>query len=121
MMVVQWMLVSFTLWVAGGATCYRQTVKANPFPPPPQVFSGLPTVSELATVMNRTDCDHAACPAIRCRSKFRACRTCRDCQQPWRSSDLGGFACVPACRCLLGSGIDIGSNDESSGSKSLKR
>lgn len=111
MMVVQWMLVSFTLWVAGGATCYRQTVKANPFPPPPQVFSGLPTVSELATVMNRTDAitqlsSNSLSVEVPSMSNVPRLSATLALERPRR------FRMRASVPLLLGSGIDIGSNDE---------
>jgi hypothetical protein len=49
-----WLATLLTLQFAGGATCYRQTVPVAHVPPP-QVFSGLPTIDELADVVNRTD------------------------------------------------------------------
>lgn len=44
------------LWLpfAGGATCYRRNVAVDRMPPP-EVFSGMPTLEELAEVINRTD------------------------------------------------------------------
>ncbi|WP_153557788.1 hypothetical protein [Roseimaritima sediminicola] len=53
----QWLHLLATLsvvWVAGGAACYRQQRVAD-FAAPPVVFESVPTLEELAAVVNRTD------------------------------------------------------------------
>lgn len=52
----RWALLVTVLLVqfAGGATCNRRAVRVDHMPPP-QVFSGLPTIETLAEVVNRTD------------------------------------------------------------------
>jgi hypothetical protein len=108
---LQWTFVVFTLWVAGGATCYRQTVKTNPFPPPPQVFSGLPTVAELASVMNRTDSitqlsSNSVSVEVPSMSNVPRLSATLALERPRR------FRMRASVPLLLGSGIDIGSNEE---------
>lgn len=40
--------------IAGGATCYRQTVPLQ-HTPPPELFTGMPSLEQLTEAINRTD------------------------------------------------------------------
>lgn len=44
----------FVVWIAGGAACFRQQRVAD-FAAPPIVFESVPSLEELAEVVNRTD------------------------------------------------------------------
>ncbi len=107
---VQWLAAAFTLWVAGGATCYRQTAKVNPFPPP-QVFTGVPTTEQLAEVMNRTDAitqlsSNSVSVEMLSMSNVPRLTATMAVDRPKR------FRMRASIPILLGSGIDLGSNDE---------
>jgi hypothetical protein len=107
---IAWLSVVGTLLVSGGATCNRQSVKVNPLPPP-QVFSGVPTVDELAAVLNRTDgitqlssnSVSVEVPTMANVPRLSATLAIN------RPRDFRMRASVPI---LLGSGIDLGSNHE---------
>jgi len=107
---VNWTIAILTLWVAGGATCYRQTVKPNQMPPP-EVFSGLPTLNELAGVMNRTD------SITQLSSNSVSVEVPSMSNVPRLSASLAinrprEFRMRASVPLLLGSGIDLGSNNE---------
>ncbi len=105
-----WALTLGTIWVAGGATCYRQTAHVNQFPPP-QVFKGLPTIDELAEVLNRTDqinqlSSNSVSVEVPSMSNVPRLRATLSVDRPKR------FRMRASIPILLGSGIDLGSNDE---------
>lgn len=108
---LQWCLMLLTLWVAGGATCYRQTRKASPYPPPPQVFNGVPSVEELAEVMNRTDAitqlsSNSISVEVPSMSNVPRLSATLALERPRR------FRMRASVPLLLGAGMDLGSNDE---------
>jgi hypothetical protein len=106
----RWLAALLTIWVAGGATCYRQTVKMNKLPPP-QVFTGLPTLDELAQVLNRTDSItqlSSNSVSVEVPSMSNVPRLSATLAMT-RPREFRMRASVPL---LLGSGIDMGSNDE---------
>jgi len=99
-----------TLWVAGGATCYRQTTKSNPLPPP-EVFSGMPTLDELVAVSNRTDSINQLS------SNSVSVEVLSMSNVPKLSASLAidrprNFRMRASVPLLLGTGIDLGSNPE---------
>lgn len=105
-----WAIVLLTLWVAGGATCYRQTTKAHALPPP-EVFNGMPSLDELAAVMNRTDAitqlsSNSVSVEVPSMSNVPKLSTSLAIDRP---RNFRMRASVPL---LLGSGIDLGSNNE---------
>jgi hypothetical protein len=105
-----WALTLLTLWCAGGATCYRQTKQSAPMPPP-EVFSGMPTLDELANVMNRTDSiqqlsSNSVSVEVPSMSKVPRLSATLAINRP---REFRMRASVPL---LLGSGIDLGSNNE---------
>ncbi|MGV3485585.1 MAG: hypothetical protein ACO1RT_14310 [Planctomycetaceae bacterium] len=109
-MIASWTIAIATLWVAGGATCYRQTVKVNSMPPP-QVFTSLPSLDELATVLNRTDA------ITQLSSNSLSVEVPSMTNVPRLSATLAldrprQFRLRASVPLLLGSGIDLGSNDE---------
>jgi len=104
------MLAILTLWVAGGATCYRQTRKPAAAPPP-EVFSGMPTLEQLAAVMNRTD------SITQLSSNSVSVEVPSMSNVPRLSATLAlnrprEFRMRASIPILLGSGIDLGSNDQ---------
>ena len=106
----RWTIALLTIWVAGGATCYRQTVKVNALPPP-QVFTGVPTLEELAQVLNRTD------SITQLSSNSVSVEVPSMSNVPRLSATLAmnrprQFRMRASVPLLLGSGIDMGSNDE---------
>lgn len=106
-----WLLTLLTLQVAGGATCYRQTVPAGHLPPPP-VFDSLPTLEQLTEVVNRTD------GIGQLSSNSVAMEVLSMSNVPRLSATLAidrprNFRMRASVPILLGSGLDLGSNDES--------
>jgi len=106
----RWMAAWLTLWVAGGATCYRQTVKVNQLPPP-QVFQGMPTLEEVAQVLNRTDAitqlsSNSVSVEVPSMSNVPRLSATLAMNRP---REFRMRASIPL---LLGSGIDMGSNNE---------
>ncbi len=105
-----WLFVWLTTWCAGGATCYRQT-RTPSMPPPPQVFQGLPTAEELAQVINRSD----SIKQLSSNSVSVEVPSMRN--VPRLSATLAvdrprNFRMRASLPILLGSGIDLGSNQE---------
>lgn len=105
-----WLLMLLTLHVAGGATCYRQTAPVDPLPPP-QVFQALPTLEELAEVVNRTD----AIGQLASNSVSVEVPSMRN--VPRLSATLAidrprNFRMRASLPIMLGSGMDMGSNDQ---------
>ncbi len=105
-----WLFMWLTTWCAGGATCYRQTRKPTA-PPPPQVFQGLPTAEELAAVLNRTD----SITQLSSNSVTVEVPSMKN--VPRLSATLAvdrprNFRMRASIPILLGSGIDLGSNQE---------
>jgi hypothetical protein len=105
-----WAMVLLTLWVAGGATCYRQTTKAHALPPP-EVFNGMPSLDELAAVVNRTDA------ITQLSSNSVSVEVPSMSNVPRLSASLAidrprNFRMRASVPLLLGSGIDLGSNNE---------
>jgi len=105
-----WMVTLLTVQVAGGATCYRQTVPAEHLPPPP-VFSSMPTIEELAAVVNRTD----AIAQLSSNSVSVELPTMSN--VPRLSATLSvdrprNFRMQASLPIMLGSGMDLGSNSE---------
>ena len=105
------LVLALLLFVCGGATCARQPV-ASPFPPPPPVnFGEAPSLEQVANVVNRTAAitqlstnsatvDVLSMPAV---PKLNATMNLQ------RDKDFRLRASLPL---LLGSGIDMGSNQE---------
>ncbi len=106
-----WLLTFLTLYVAGGATCYRQTVRVDQMPPP-QVFESLPTLEALAEVINRTDAiGQLSSNSVSVEVPgMRGVPTLRATLAVDRPRNFRMRASVPI---MLGSGMDLGSNDES--------
>lgn len=105
-----WVVSCATLWVAGGATCYRSTVRLSQ-PPPPQVFTSIPSLDELAQVLNRTD------SITQLSSNSLSVEVPSMSNVPRLSATLAidrprQFRMRASVPLLLGSGIDLGSNDE---------
>ena len=105
-----WMISILTLWVAGGATCYRQTRQTAKMPPP-EVFEGMPSLEQLAEVMNRTDA------ITQLSSNTVSVEVPSMSNVPRLSATLAldrprQFRMRASIPILLGSGIDLGSNDE---------
>ena len=103
-------LITATVMLTGGATCNRQV--ASPFPPPPPIaISATPTIDEIATAINRSQnvreisCNNADIEITSMPSLPRLSAT----MHARRDRDLRLRAKVPL---VLGSGIDIGSNDQ---------
>ncbi len=105
-----WFLMLLTLPCAGGATCYRQTAHPQRIPPP-EVFTGMPSLEELAEVVNRTD-------AIgQLSSNSVSVEVVNAGNVPRLSASLHvdrprNFRLRASLPIMLGSGIDMGSNDE---------
>lgn len=105
-----WLLL-FSLPFVGGATCYRQTVPVAQLPPP-EVFKGLPSVDELAEVMNRTDgINQLASNSVTLEVPSMS-------NVPRLSATLAvdrprNFRMQAKMPIMLGSGLDMGSNQES--------
>ena len=105
------LVLGLLLFVCGGATCARQPV-ANPFPPPPPVnFGETPTLNQVTSVVNRTSAitqlstnsatvDVLSMPAV---PKLNATMNLQ------RQKNFRLRASLPL---MLGSGIDMGSNEE---------
>jgi len=107
---IVWLLTLLTVQFAGGATCYRQTVRVDKMPPP-QVFSGLPTIEELAEVVNRTD----SIEQLSSNSVSVEVPTMSN--VPRLSATLAvdrphNFRMRASLPIMLGSGMDLGSNSE---------
>ncbi len=105
-----WLVALVTLWVAGGATCHRRTAKVNQLPPP-QVFNGLPSLDELAQVVNRTDSiqqlsSNSVSVEVPSMSYVPRLSSSLNIDRP---KQFRMRASVPL---LLGTGIDLGSNNE---------
>ncbi len=52
--ILRLLVTLFVVWVAGGAACFRQQ-RVTDFAAPPIVFESVPSLEELAEVVNRTD------------------------------------------------------------------
>jgi len=104
------LLTLLTVQFAGGATCYRQTVRVDQMPPP-QVFSGLPTIEELAEVVNRTDSigqlsSNSVSVEVPTMSNVPRLSATLSVDRPHN------FRMRASLPIMLGSGMDMGSNSE---------
>lgn len=100
------------LWLpfAGGATCYRRSVSVDRMPPP-EVFSGMPKLEELAEVVNRTD------GIGQLSSNSVSLEVPSMSNVPRLSATLAvdrprNFRMQAKLPIMLGSGLDMGSNQE---------
>lgn len=107
-----WIVTLAILWVAGGATCYRRTIKISHLPPPP-VFTAnaVPSLDELAQVLNRTDSitqlsSNSLSVEVPSMSNVPRLSATLAIDRPQR------FRMRASVPLLLGSGIDLGSNEE---------
>lgn len=99
------------VWIAGGATCSNKT-RINNFDPPPEIFASKPTLDELITAVNRTDAvekmQSTSATVELLNSEFSV---------PKLSASLAiqrprGLRMRASLPILLGSGLDVGSNEE---------
>ena len=96
-------------FVSGGASCARRD-PAVLFPPPPVAFQGMPSIDEVAAVVNRTDIireistNSASVDVLTMNlPKLRATLNLR------RDRDFRMRASLPV---VMGAGLDMGSNNE---------
>ncbi len=107
---ITWISMIWVLFVCSGATCLRRNVTI-PYPPPPVVFDGLPTVDQLVQVVNRTD-------AVREMSSNSASVEVLSMPNvPKLSATIAvqrehNFRLRANLPIVLGAGIDLGSNRE---------
>lgn len=102
--------MGFVLFVSGGATCARRP-SPMPFPPPPVVFSETPSLDEVLQVVNRTAnvtqlSTNSASVEVTSMSGLPRLSATMNLQ---RDRNFRLRASVPF---LLGSGLDMGSNNE---------
>lgn len=104
-----WLLL---MWLpfAGGATCYRRTAPVAQLPPP-EVFSGMPSLEQLAEVVNRTDAINQLS------SNSVSLEVPSMGNVPRLSATLAvdrprNFRMQAKMPIVLGSGLDMGSNEE---------
>ncbi len=102
-----WLMV---VWCAGGATCYRQTVKVD-LTPMPHAFEQTPTLDELAEVLNRTDgigqlSSNSVSVEVPSMENVPRLSATLAIDRPRR------FRMRASLPLMLGSGLDLGSNDE---------
>ena len=107
---VLWLITFLTLHVAGGATCYRQTVPVAHLPPP-AVFDSLPTLEQLTEVVNRTDAigqlsSNSVAMEVPIMGNIPRLSATLSVDRP------RNFRMRASLPIMLGSGMDLGSNDE---------
>jgi hypothetical protein len=105
---ILWMLL--IVWTAGGATCHRRS-PVNALNRPPELFQEMPTVDQLAAAVNRTD------RIERLQSNAATVKVLSMPSLPRLSANLAlerpkRFRMRAQLPVVLGSGMDLGSNDE---------
>jgi hypothetical protein len=105
-----WLLTLVTIQFAGGATCSRRSVRVDQMPPP-QVFASLPSIEELAEVVNRTD------SIGQLSSNSVSIEVPTMANVPRLSATLSvdrpnNFRMRASLPIMLGSGMDMGSNND---------
>ncbi len=105
-----WIGTLMICFVSGGATCARREAPM-PFPPPPVAFSEIPSLDELAAVMNRTSSiqqlsTNTASVEVLTMPNIPKLSATLSLQRERR------FRLRASLPIVLGAGMDMGSNDE---------
>ncbi len=111
MRMLGWIGILLICFVSGGATCARRDAPM-PFPPPPVVFNDIPTLEQLATVVNRTSSISqlsSNSASVEVLSMPNVPRLTNSTLHLQRDKHFRLRASLPI---ILGAGVDMGSNDE---------